>query len=445
MGKFYSFKTQLAALICLLLTACPKANAQWEFFKQLDAAQAVHITKGGVMLISDYNFDRLGGIHYSTDKGATWTKCDIADFNYNKFYETDEYVFALGYSGRIARSDDEGKTWELINYTLPLKGIIPQADLESDACYGMTLHHGKLFICDFVGGGVLYSEDMGESWNLTDRASLSITLSGGKAETRAGKDDTTVEAIYNVISFNDELYAFGVYCVYKYDEANNSWIRIRNDSNFMAVGTTFKGKMYCGRSTMNSTINSPFLEWTEDGVDWGWSARPDDTTDTNVRAIANDAHNLYVGMQTEGFYYSTDEGDTWHNISEGLPYNDLIKQYLSPLQIVTDDEYVYVAMFELSFAQNHLQSGIYRYAKKDLPVGSGIDNPTMQHGRVCVEENSLRFNGNATVTVSDVTGKRQHVSVQPGSADISRLAKGVYVYEITGADGRKQTGKFLKK
>lgn len=448
MGKIYSFKTQLAALVCLLLMVCPMANAEakWELFKQLDATHSVHITKSGVMLLSDYNYDRKGGIYYSTDKGATWTKAGIADYNYNKFFETDEYVFALGYSGRIARSDDEGKTWEILNYTLPLKGLVPDEDLEYTACYGMAYHKGKLFIGDFVGGGVLYSEDMGETWNLTDRTSLSVALPDNP-ETKADKDNKAVENIYNVVSFNGNLYAFGLYCIYKYVEESNSWQVIRYDSNFMAQATIFKDRLYCGRSTPNETIDSPFLEWTYDGEEWGWSARPEGQVDTNVRTIGHDDNNLYVGLQTRGMYYSVDEGDTWINISEGLPYmNDFVTDmYISPLQIVTDDEYIYVAMFEHMFS-NRKVSGLYRMAKKDLPQGTGIDNlPALRDNGVYVDGNSLRFEGNATVTVTDAAGKEQPVTVQTGRADISRLAKGVYVYVITTADGNRLTGKFLKK
>lgn len=449
MKKIYSFKTQLAALICLLMLVCPRANAKWELLKQLDAAQAVHITKGGVMLLSDYNYDRKGGIYYSTDKGATWTKCGIADYNYNKYFETDEYVFALGYAGRIARSDDEGKTWELLNYTLPLKGILSNDDIEYTACYAMALYHGKLFVGDFSGGGVLYSEDMGETWNLTDRESLSITVPDAKAE-------ESVEAIYNLMTFNDELYAFGTYCVYKYEEATNTWLRIRYDSNFMAVATIFKGKMYCGRSCPSETKDVAFLEWTENGVDWGWSGRPDECSivppekdfyDNNVRAMTHDENNLYVALQTRGIYFSTNEGDSWTEISDGLPYIEQIQQYLSPLIMVTDDEYVYVAVFDHMFSPNKIYSGLYRWAKKDLPTEeTGIDNPmTQQSGHIYADESSLHFDGEAAVKVTDVAGKQQSVSVQPGRADISRLAKGVYVYELTTADGKKVTGKFMKK
>lgn len=444
MTKFYSFTTRLAALVCLFVMICPQADAKWKLFKKLDATHSFHITKGGTMLVSDYNYDRKGGIWYSTDKGETWVKADIADYNYNKFVELDDYVFALGYSGRIARSDDEGKTWELLNYTAPLKGIIPTADLESDACYGMAYHNGKLFIADFVGGGVLYSEDMGETWNLTDRNPMSFTVSDQKD----GLPTTSVEAIYNLMSFNGELYAFGLYCVYKYLEDTNSWENVRDDSNFMSVETIHKGKMFCGRSMPNETEASPFLEWTEDGVYWNWTERPVGQIDNNVRAMGQDENNLYVGLQTRGIYYSNDGGTSWADITEGLPFLNVYvnDQYLSPLQIVADDEYVYVAVFEMMFSNRHV-SGVYRQAKSELPepVTSIEDLVQQRANHIYADEAYLHFEGNARVKVTDTAGKEQHVAVEPGRADIRNLEKGVYVFEIIDAEGGRLTGKFLKK
>lgn len=439
MRKHYSLCMRIVALVCLLSLISLEAAAQWKLLKSLPATHAMFITKSGNMLMSDFDLKRNGGIWFSKDKGETWEKGEIADYNYSGFYEFENYVFAIGYAGRIARSADSGETWELINYTLPLKekGIFDDNMAEATTCYAMEYHKDKLYIADFTGGGVLYSEDMGESWNLTDLNSLKINDSMGKPY---------VENLYNLESFNGKLFAFGALCIYEFEEKGETWILKRNDSNFMGQSTIFNNKMYCGRSIMNQTDKSPFLERTADGENWEWVPRPEGQLDNNVRVISHDEKNIYVGLQSNGLYYTDDEGMSWAKISEGLPAfsADYPDEFISPLTIASDDEYLYVAMFEF----DREDSGIYRMAKKDLPpTVTSIDNLSANPDfKVYADESYLYISGSrdAVVSVFDVYGKKMNVVAQDGLADIQHLASGIYVFEISSKDG-KTVGKFLKK
>ena len=439
MRKHYSLCMRIVALVCLLSLISLEAAAQWKLLKSLPATHAMFITKSGNMLMSDFDPSRKGGIFISKDKGETWEKRDIADYNYCGFYEFENYVFAIGYAGRIARSADSGETWELINYTLPLKenGVFDDQLSESAWCTSMEWFNGKLYITDYTGGGVLYSEDMGESWKMTDLESLRVREVEGKMY---------VDNLYNLESFNGKLYLFGAFFTFEFVESDMKWVQKRNDSNFMAQSTVFNNKMYCGRSIMNQTEKAPFLERTADGETWEWVPRPEGQLDNNVRELYNEGKNLYVGLQSSGLYYTDNEGQSWAKISEGLPiYNaDYPDQYISPLTITSDDEYLYVAMFE--FGRD--DSGIYRMAKKDLPpTVTSIDNLSANPDfKVYADESYLYISGNrdAVVSVFDVYGKKMNVVAQDGLANIQHLASGVYVFEISSKDG-KAVGKFLKK
>lgn len=451
MKKTYSGKLKIAGLICLFSLISFEIHAQWKLLKDLPATYAVFITKSGNMLMSDFlmNIDPQtgvllrpgnGGIYLSKNKGDTWNKLDVPDYSYNKFYEFGKYVYAAGSAGRIARSADSGETWEMLNYTLPLQGEVDNTAIEMTSCYAMEYHNGKLFIGDYNGGGVLYSEDMGETWSLTNRSSL-------KVETPSG---VVVENIYNLVSFNGKLYAFGVYYIFEYVDEYNLWMIKRSDSNFMCQATIFKDKLYAGRSVMNQGEQSAFLERTADGETWEWVPRPEGQRDNNVRVINHDENNLYVGLQTKGMYYTDNEGETWAEISEGLPpyAEDFTEEYISPLQIAVDDEYIYVAMFEEEFYADRKASGVYRFAKKDLPpTPSAIRNlSTDADFQVIAGDSYLQIKGNMefTISVFDMYGKQVHANVQDGKIDIQNLASGVYVYELATKDG-KAVGKFLKK
>ena len=107
----------IAIIIALCFTLSTEAqNNPWKQVCKLPATNAFYITNSGNMLLADYLFDMNGGIYISTDKGNSWEKTDVQDYNYNYFVENENYIFAAGYSAHIARSADDGLTWEVISY-----------------------------------------------------------------------------------------------------------------------------------------------------------------------------------------------------------------------------------------------------------------------------------------------------------------------------------------
>ena len=148
-----------------MVATCSDAVAEgWEQIRELPNAYTHFITSTGRFLMSDLDLSRKGGISYSDDKGATWTQCEVKDYNYKNFYEADGYIYALGsMEARIARSSDDGETWEMLNYSRILylirhfRQLKPQASLKSAMCFISaiswvlasscrltTVRHGKL-------------------------------------------------------------------------------------------------------------------------------------------------------------------------------------------------------------------------------------------------------------------------------------------------------------
>lgn len=410
--------------------------------KDFESPYTMYITKNGSMLVADFIFDRTGGIYRSQDKGTTWEKADIADHYYAKFLEAGDYVFASGDACRIARSADDGKTWELLNYGSDLKGVVDDKILDGTICYAMAYHKGKLFVGDFSGCGILYSEDFGETWKQTDRESLMYTYDdGGKG---GGKESKIMENFYNLVSFKGELYAFGVYFVFRYDETTNSWVKIRDDSNFMARSTIFKDKLYCARSVVNDTYDVPFIECTSDGQNWSEVKRPEGLMDNNMRAMSSDDKNIYAAMQTNGVYFTDNEGESWTKISDGLPtYSGYgLTLYYPPLDIIPTADYLYLVVYDVPGSTAKID-GIYRMPKSELPTA--INTVSSNHKpTVTLDEHALYVNTRGTVSVADASGKKVDVAVDAGKVDINRLAPGVYLYDIVSDEG-KITGKFVKK
>lgn len=338
------------------------AATNWEKIYALPSCYAFHIDKKtGNFMASDFRDDLQGGIYYSEDKGATWTKTKVQDHNFGKFYETDAYTFALGYGGRIARSDDGGKTWELMSYRRAIQDIVSAEDMDYTAAYDMLQMGNRIYLCDYAGG-VIYSEDYGESWKHTADDIFLETVEGKQGT------ETIHNVLYGMAEQNGHIFAMGLYCVYEYDAAKDTWKIVRTDSNLMAIHCTHKGTLYCGRAMPNDGYRNPFLELTEDGENWTICPHPD-SEDNNVRALGSNNALLVVGLQSTGMLYTDDDCETWYDLeTSGLPLRypgktNLADQKLTPLSIEFDQDYVYVAFFG---DDPKTEPGIWRYPLKDI-------------------------------------------------------------------------------
>ncbi len=421
----------------LVLSFTQQANAQWEQIYKLPATQCIFVAPNGNLIASDFQFDYSGGIYYSEDKGTTWNRADVEDFAYNSIIQAGEYIIASGECSTLARSKDNGKTWELLNYAYFMQEYIGDKGAEADLSYAITYYKDKLFLADFNGGGVIYSEDFGETWVMTDRESLMYESEYG----------LVIDSFYKLDTSNDNLLLFGAYFVYRLNEENYTWELLRNDSNFMGVTAHIDNKLVCGRSIMNYTDAVPFLEYTTDGGStWGELPRPEGMIDNNVRAMHSFDNNLIVGLQMGGIYYTDNLGEAWSDISEGIPYYvspaDGSYVYEIPMVITSDDEYIYMAIYDEPWSEGTL-SGIYRYKKSNLPV-AGINATLNDNFGIYCDNNNLYLNNAADVTIYNINGTL--VLSQPNSSEvnISNLQKGIYIYQAQ-INNAVVSGKFIKQ
>ena len=90
----------------------------------------MHLSSEGNLLLADLTYDETSGIYLSTDGGENWTKTNAAGYSYNLFVENDEYIFAAGMGCKVARSDDGGKTWEVLSYARNVVDLIGEENIE---------------------------------------------------------------------------------------------------------------------------------------------------------------------------------------------------------------------------------------------------------------------------------------------------------------------------
>lgn len=349
----------LAFLFLLPLSA---ARAAWQLVKELPATYACMVTDDGHLLVADYQFDGSGGIYLSEDGGTTWTKTEADDHCYAKFLKAGSYIYATGQGANIARTEDGGHTWDQLDYGETLAEAIGADAVPYTACYGIAQLGDRIYIADF-SAGVLYTDDWGETWHFTDRESMSYTI-----EDEGKGSFTQTENIYNLTAFKGQLYAFGVYFIYRYDEANDKWVLLRDDSNFSVATTVHHDKLFCARTIEDQAVSNPFVQVTEDGDTWTATSRPEGIADNYVRCLGSDDQMLYAGHIRYGFFYSPDDGQTWQNLSEGLPVKvspyDGSEQTLTPLDIATTADYVYMTLYD--YPGSDAVSGLYRLPKNEL-------------------------------------------------------------------------------
>lgn len=434
--KIYSQLIKTFIIIASLLGTATMHAQSWEQIQKLPSAQNIFVAPNGNLISSDFQYiDYSGGIYYSTDKGDSWIKCNVADYAYCKMIQAGEYIIAAGEGCNLARSKDNGATWEVLNYAYMFTDYISEDDLIYDVAYAIAYFKEKLFVADFGGGGVIYSEDFGETWTLTDRESLKYDL--GQIKSTAKDDNKGIDSFYNLAENNGELLLFGVYFIYRLNEADYTWELLRNDCNFMGVSSTVDDKLICGRAIMNYNEASPYLEYTSDGGrSWGHIAHADTVDfDTNVRVLHSDEKGLYSGMQSGVIYYTNDLGQNWTNISDGLPIS------LSPLIIDSDDEYLYVAIYDTPWSSS-TASGIYRYKKSELPVAS-VNTTLNDNDNVYVHNNILYVESEANINLYNASGAKVAAIENSNTLNIASLPHGIYIYEITTATSRI-TGKIAK-
>lgn len=268
MEKHFIQQNRLLLLILFVLFVFTDSYADWKLVKQLDATYATFVTKSGNLLLSDFRIEKDGGIYISKDEGKSWIKTNATDYNYNKFIEVDNHLFAIGYGANIACSSDEGNTWAEYSYADAVKDVISEDNMPYTVAYAAAYHNNKLYLADFCGGGIIYSEDFGKTWKNTDLASLKYTMKDDD-----GSSAENTENIYQLVSFKGKLYAFGVYFVFYLDETTNKWKTISDRSNFMAVSTIFNNTLLLGRSVPNDDFKTPFIVTLDDGEKWGRASK----------------------------------------------------------------------------------------------------------------------------------------------------------------------------
>lgn len=414
----------------LVLLACAAgANAQWTKSLEIPGAYAVFSTSQNTLLATSWDYDNPNSkaIYRSTDAGKTWTATKARQNYYTNYCEADGKIFVNAEGCRVARSDDDGQTWMILNYQELAAKYASEKELPYIQAYGICYDPElkRLYVAVFSPTvGVIYSDDFGETWKVTHRQSQLLDFGGGVQE---------MDTYYNMAFFNGKAYVMGLYTVKVYDPKTDRWTNLIHNCQALGVVTEKDGRLFLGHGM--EIEPGYFLLSTPDGKVYTKHPLPNDEVYAYVRALNSDDKNIYVGVRDVYVRYSPDNATTWYEAGKGLPRY----HYTS---LANDNENLYVAVYHADKAK----SGIWQIAKADLnkvPV-NGIEGAAADESGITYLDGVLTVQGAAfaDLRICDLTGRT--VAMQRTAAyDTSVLAPGTYVY--TARVGNKTvTGKFIR-
>ncbi len=235
---------------------------------------------GKILFAAFAEASNADSILISTDGGESWKVNGFVNTNVETFVVMGSILFASSYNGGLWRSSDSGKSWiEFHNwYAYP----------PSLAVLGTNLFAG--YFDRYVWGGLYISKDSG--------ISFTPCVSG-----ITNSNVSSLESVGTLLfaTANDGY-------VYRSLDDGSNWFLCGSPWPFGAFGSKLFGTY---RDSLYTSGN--------DGSNW---AAIDSVEPGGVYAIIDS--NLFMAGGWNGFFRSTDEGETWNRIDSGVPKNAYI-------------------------------------------------------------------------------------------------------------------------
>ena len=281
------------------------------------------------------------GIIRSTDNGDNWNDIN-KDINII-FIEVSSLaispsgdVFA-GIIGGVLRSKNNGDNWTKIDITF---GHPNGSSLQTSS---LAINSNDYIFAGANGVGIIRSTDNGDNWSLvlgqpsnTDVTCLSINSSDyifagswrGEGIFRSTDNGNTWELVYSgsllyhweyiyslAINSSDDIFAGTYDGLIRSTDEGNSWVSITKDVEVRSVAFDTNGNIFAG------TFDKGVLKSTDNGDTWYGINDGLIYNDKLIRALAVNRQGYIFAGSEIGVYRSTDNGELWTEKNTGLTNN----------------------------------------------------------------------------------------------------------------------------
>ena len=235
------------------------------------------------------------GIYKSTDYGSSWTEINNGLTNVNLYSiiaDADDVLIA-GTDNGIFRSTDKGEYWT--KTTTAGNGF----------CYSLFKDKRNRIYASIYGNGIFRTTNLGITWQRIDNGFASSFAFGF------------------AIDSSNNIYA-GTRSGYIYKSTNDglSWTLLRNSNNI--YNSVIANIVIAPNGNIFATnLREGVLRSTDNGATW---AVKNNGLNSLMAASLNINSNgeIYMATQKDDkFYYSSDNGESWHDILSNLTYTTI--------------------------------------------------------------------------------------------------------------------------
>jgi photosystem II stability/assembly factor-like uncharacterized protein len=221
------------------------------------------------------------GVYFSNDGGVNWTQSGIdSQTVYSLTIDQYENIYAGTQLSGVYKSTDNGITWKQINNGLQNRNVFRVKMIQTDL----------LFACSETDGGIYRSSDFGNSWLIT------------------GMPAGTVYSGFNDDSVNIFTATYGG--IQKFDSYSDNWSILMYGGMVDILRTTAENLIACNFSSV--FISSDY------GINWE-QTNPVGSSGLQLLDLEISRDNSIL-IGTNGYIkMSTDNGNTWITIENGLP------------------------------------------------------------------------------------------------------------------------------
>lgn len=277
-------------VIYFLLSFCVnQINAQWIPTSGPSGGEVQYVTATSDQIV--YAATRASGIYKSTNMGSDWVQANegLTGLNVNTIiFDSLGNLYASVMGHGVFKSVDQGTTWQPMTQGLSNLNIASLAINSQDDLFAGATNDFSSF------GGVYKSTDQGETWQL-------LQLNEG----------LLIEDITLAISPNDVIWAGLDGELHQSTDGGTNWqsVSINGIMPFvLSIGFNNDNDVFVGLNFGDGLFSS-----TDNGITW-----------TNIlyeevnSIVTVDNNDLYVATRSNGIMKSTDTGNNWETINNGL-------------------------------------------------------------------------------------------------------------------------------